>query len=95
MAEMVIIHALEHNSASACDMPLADIVGVKGTIIQVQNSHYYFMTLLLLKELLVYGNCVRRANMKLEREEQKMGKGAVLQEKIYPVAGIEDHFVKH
>ena len=52
----------------SCDMFLAQAIGLKQTVIEVRSAHYYFLTLLIVKELLVYILCVRRAGAKLRNE---------------------------
>ena len=76
-------------------MPLANIIGVKGVVIEVQNSQFYFILFLIFKELIIWLSMVRRASQKLKREEQ-LGNGKnVIGETIYPGSADEDHFVKN
>jgi len=46
-------------------MPLAYAIGLRRTVIEVHYSHYWFVVFLVLKEVIVYYTCVRRANHKL------------------------------
>lgn len=49
-------------------MFLADAIGLKQSVIEVRAAHYYFLSILLVKEILVYILCVRRAVAKLRTE---------------------------
>ena len=77
-------------------MPLANIIGVKGVVIEVQNSQFYFILFLIFKELIIWLSMVRRASQKLKREEQLGdGKNVIGESNIYPGSADEDHFVKN